>query len=157
MMKRPTSLALSASLVLALGSLTLGSYALAQAPAAAAADRARGAWRSACRVDLVRLCRGAKGTQVRGGPAKRQCLEANLTKLEPACQTALNERKQQRAETLLACQEDVKTLCKDAPTGRSARIQCLREKASSASPGCAKALTTLAGRSGAPALPAPKN
>ena len=111
----------------------------------------RGAWRGACSTDIVRLCR-----TVKGGQGKRQCLEANLTKVAAGCQAALTERRQQREEALRVCRADLQTLCKDVARGRGAKLQCLREKSASASPDCAKALAGLPAGGGSKSA-APKN
>ena len=111
----------------------------ADTPNAARGERRGRSMRGACHTDLAQFC----GDAAAGGGGKRQCLEANLTKLSATCQTALTQQRQLQAQFGQACRGDMQALCKDIAPGRGAKLQCLRQKSAEVSPTCAQALASL--------------
>jgi hypothetical protein len=68
------------------------------------------------------------------GPEKTQlCLEKNLTKLQPSCQTAVKKQKERIASH--PCAKDLERLCKTAIGGRNKR-KCLKTYESKLSKEC---------------------
>ena len=119
---------------------------------AAGGSEGRSGWRAACRTDVTQYCKGRIG-----GRAKRQCLEINLTKVSPGCQSSLSERRALRAQTRQSCQADILKLCNTA-VGGSAQLKCLQEKVAELTPDCGKAMATLAAGGGSKRTGAgPKN
>jgi hypothetical protein len=131
----------------ALGALLVGVVVLTstagiaqQATEATGKAEDRGGWRGACAKDLKTLCRGSAG-----GSAKRICLDSNVSKLSPACQASLVERRRVRAETLKSCSAELVANCKDATAlGKGAQIKCLQDVKTPMSPQCTKAIGGLA-------------
>ena len=115
------------------------SQANADTPDTAREGRRGNGLRRACRNDIGQFCPDA----VAGAGGKRQCLEANLTKLSPNCQSAVTQLRQRQAQIGQACRGDVQTLCKDVTPGRGAKLQCLRQKSAEVSPACAQALASV--------------
>ena len=121
-------------------------------PQSVPAASSRSGWRGACGRDLKQFCGGTAG-----GAAKRLCLDSNTAKLSAACQAALVERRQQRAEVRKICSAEIQSLCKDIASGGGARLQCLQQKSSEAGAACAKALAGLSPSASSKRTPAPKN
>jgi hypothetical protein len=87
----------------------------------------------ACKADFQSFC-----PNIAPGPARRQCIMTNMSKMSAPCQTAFNERREENVDMHKACAADINKYCASA-TG-SARHQCISQNQTQFSSGCQAAL-----------------
>jgi hypothetical protein len=89
-----------------------------------------------CAEDVKKLCGGVQP----GGGRIAQCLKQHETELSAACRDSSQAMKTRRQETMQACSNDVKTLCKGVQPGGGRIAQCLKQHETELSEPCKKAM-----------------
>ncbi|MGH7233608.1 MAG: cysteine rich repeat-containing protein [Nitrospiraceae bacterium] len=94
-----------------------------------------------CLAELEKLCPGNQS-----GAARKKCFEDNERKLSPACHRQLDAMatriKENMQQFKVACEADVKRLCRTIEPGGGRILQCLEDNYQEVSDGCYQALRT---------------
>lgn len=86
------------------------------------------AWRADCGTDIDLHC-----TKAPAGPQLANCLSQNVAKVGPHCKARVIHAE---AITLLACNNDAASLCKDVKAGGGRVVECLAKNEAKLSPAC---------------------
>lgn len=113
----------------------------------AAAGTALAAELKPCRGDIERFCAGVPPGEGR----IRDCIRSHAPRLSPACRAyaksvARRLRDDDTPRMLLACKEDIETLCRSVPPGDGRWRRCLDGQADRLSDACRALLTSIARR-----------
>jgi hypothetical protein len=162
--------------------IALGLYLVFMAGPAAAqlSPEQQGAIRGSCRFDFMQNCFGIPP----GGREALQCLQRNIAKVSPACQSALNAvtpqpaamppppvqpaaplklapataphfpTAEQQTAIRQSCRSDFISHCAGVPPGGAEALLCLQRNASQLSPKCGRAIAAVGAGPGKPPAPA---
>jgi hypothetical protein len=89
-----------------------------------------------CAEDAKKFCGGLQP----GGGRIAQCLTQHEAELSAACRDSLQTMKTRSQETMQACSNDVRTLCKGVQPGGGRIAQCLKQHEVELSEPCKKAM-----------------
>jgi hypothetical protein len=97
-----------------------------------------------CRADIDRLCAGVQ----RGEGRLRSCIRSHLSELSAACREHLEHVRQSlqngfAPRLILACKDELETLCKDVDPGGGRWRRCLWDNAMHLSEPCQRLLDSV--------------
>ena len=87
-----------------------------------------------CEAELQQACPDSLQ-----GEDRRRCMEQRAKHLPSPCQSMIRQqlvRWKERSGHALACADDVKRFCREAPSGEGQMVQCLQDHAQDVSDGC---------------------
>lgn len=88
-----------------------------------------------CHAEVQKLCPGMKP-----GEGLGKCMKENNSKLSPACQAKVAEKKEQIRATIDACKGDYEQFCKGIPMGDGRIRKCMADNKDKLSAACKASL-----------------